>query len=312
MSLTRSADLPSLADLRQRYRQQLTSASYLGLLFGWLNLRQSIGGLVCLGLMAVVALVAWVLTYQRSRAVADVATSRIGSAAQGYVELTGRASGSASELLRSPFSATECVWYRYRVYERDGDNDWCEVERGSSTATFELSDGSGACRVDPEHAELLGAHSREIIHGREKQVEEMLMRGSLIYVLGEFRTLGSTDTALSASADVSALLGDWKKDRAEPLRRFDADGNGEIDLQEWEVAMRQAIQTVAQQHHEMRQTSELSVVRAPADGRTYLISTLPPHKLRQRYLWWSFFHLGVALQGAGGLIWWSLWPQSSG
>jgi type II secretory pathway pseudopilin PulG len=306
MALTRSADLPSLADLRQRYRQQLTSAGYLVLLFGVLNFWHSSGGLVCLGLVAAVALVSWVLTYQRARAVADVATSRIGSAAQGYVELMGHASGGASELLRSPFSATECVWYRYRVYERDSDDDWCEVERGSSTATFELSDGTGACRVDPEHAELLGAHSREIIHGREKQVEEMLLRGSLIYVLGEFRTLGSTDTALSASADVSALLGDWKKDRAELLRRFDADGNGEIDLQEWEVARRQAIQTVAQQHHEMRQTSELSVVRAPADGRMYLISTLPPHKLRQRYLWWSFFHLGVALLGAGGLIWWSL------
>jgi Amt family ammonium transporter len=87
--------------------------------------------------------------------------------------------------------------------------------------------------------------------------------------------------------------------------RFDADGNGEIDLQEWEVARRQAIQTVEQQHHEMRQTSELSVVRAPADGRMFLISTLPPHRLRQRYFWWSLFHLGVALLGAGGLIWWS-------
>jgi hypothetical protein len=305
MAVTGSVELPTLADLRQGYRQQLTSVSYLGLLLGGLNLRQSSAGLVCLGLMAVVALVAWVLTYQRARAVADVATSRIGSAAQGYVELMGRASGGASELLRSPFSATECVWYRYRVLERDGDNDWCEVERGASTATFELSDGSGACRVDPEHAELLGAHRRETIHDHQKQVEEMLLRGSSIYVLGEFRTLGSTDTALSASADVSALLADWKKDRAELLRRFDADGNGEIDLQEWEVARRQAIKTVEQQHHEMRQTSELSLVRAPADGRMFLISTLPPHRLRQRYFWWSLFHLGVALLGAGGLIWWS-------
>jgi len=305
MAVTGSVELPTLADLRQGYRQQLTSVSYLGLLLGGLNLRQSSAGLVCLGLMAVVALVAWVLTYQRARAVADVATSRIGSAAQGYVELTGRASGGASELLRSPFSATECVWYRYRVLERDGDNDWCEVERGASTTTFELSDGSGVCRVDPEHAELLGAHRRETIRDHQKQVEEMLLRGSSIYVLGEFRTLGSTDTALSASADVSALLADWKKDRAELLRRFDADGNGEIDLQEWEVARRQAIKTVEQQHHEMRQTSELSVVRAPADGRMFLISTLPPHQLRRRYFWWSLFHLGVALLGAGGLIWWS-------
>ena len=146
MALTRSADLPSLADLRQRYRQQLTSAGYLVLLFGVLNFWHSSGGLVCLGLVAAVALVSWVLTYQRARAVADVATSRIGSAAQGYVELMGHASGGASELLRSPFSATECVWYRYRVYERDSDDDWCEVERGSSTATFELSDGSACGR----------------------------------------------------------------------------------------------------------------------------------------------------------------------
>jgi hypothetical protein len=126
----------------------------------------------------------------------------------------------------------------------------------------------------------------------------------LIYVLGEFRTLGSMDAALSVSADVSALLADWKKDRTELLRRFDADGNGEIDLQEWEVARRQAIKTVEQQHHEMRQTSELSLVRAPADGRMFLISTLPPDKLRRRYLWWSFFHLAVATLGFSGLIWW--------
>jgi hypothetical protein len=147
MAVTGSVELPTLADLRQRYRQQLTSAGYLALLAGVLNLRQSSGGLVCLGLLAVVALAAWVLTYQRARAVSDVATSRIGSAAQGYVELMGRASGGASELLRSPFSATECIWYRYRLYERDSEDDWREVDRGSSTTTFVgVTSAAAACR----------------------------------------------------------------------------------------------------------------------------------------------------------------------
>jgi hypothetical protein len=298
--------MPSLAELRSQYRQQLTSVSYVGLVFAAFTFRESPAGLICLSLIAVTGFVAWALTYQRARAVADYATSRIGSAAQGYVELMGRPSGGIEELLRSPYTATECIWYRYRVYaRRSGDDDeWTEIDRGASTATFEISDGSGSCRVDPEHAELLGAHCRETIRDGEKYVEEMLLRGGQIYVLGEFHTLGHAHAALSASADVRALLADWKQDRAELLRRFDTDRNGEIDLHEWEAARRAAIQTVEQQHRELRQSSDLSVVRAPADGRLFVISTLPPQQLRQRYLRWSLFHLATALLGAGWLIGW--------
>jgi hypothetical protein len=44
--------------------------------------------------------------------------------------------------------------------------------------------------------------------------------------------------------DVSDLLSEWKKDPVQPKKRFDLDGNGEIDMQEWELARHAAFRGV--------------------------------------------------------------------
>lgn len=297
-------DVPNLADLRDRYRQQLTSAGYLGLGAIGLQWGRASGAVICLLLIAAVGLLAWASTYRRARAIADVATSRIGSAAQGYVEVLGRAKADLGELIVSPYSGIACIWYRYRVYSKDGGRgEWREIDRGSSSATFELSDGSGACRVDPDHAEVIAPERRVSHRDGDKLIEEMLFAGNLIYVLGEYTTVHGAQAALSIGEDVGALLATWKQDPVQLKRRFDLDGNGDIDVHEWELARRLATRTVEQQHRELRLLGELNLMRAPADGRLFLISALSPQRLRQRYLWWSAFHLGVALCALGCLIW---------
>ncbi len=304
MALPDSWGLPDRADLRDRFAQLLTSAGYLGLLAVALQVGRTSGGLTCLGLMAALGFLAWSSTYKRARAIADIATSRIGSAAQGYVELVGRASGAASETVITPFGGVACIWYRYRSYSRSGsDGDWQEVDHGSSNVTFEISDGSGVCRIDPDHAEVIAAQSRTTCQGDDKHVEEYLLRGSVIYVLGELRTLGGAHAALSVSEDVSALLGTWKQDPVQLKRRFDLDGNGEIDMHEWELARRLATRMVEKEHREIRSIGDSHMVRAPVDGRLFLISTLPPHKLRQRFVWWSLLHLGVGVLALGSIVW---------
>jgi hypothetical protein len=40
------------------------------------------------------------------------------------------------------------------------------------------------------------------------------------------------------------------------------------------------------------------MLRAPQDGRLFLISSLPSHTLRRRFVLWSFFHLAVCLGAA--------------
>ena len=303
MDLSGLIERPRLADLRDRYRQGLTSAGYLVLVGVGLQMGDAAGGTVCLAMIAALGLLACASTYRRARAIADVATSRIGSAAQGYVEVVGRARADTSELILSPYSHIACIWYRYHVYTRDNPrSEWREIDRGASSTTFELSDGSGACRVDPERAEVIAPERRVSYRGDDKLVEEMLFAGVQIYVLGEFATVHGAHAALSVSEDVGALLATWKQDPVQLKKRFDLDGDGQIDLQEWELARRLATRTVEQQHRELRQLGELNLMRAPANGRMFLISTLSPQQLRRRYLWWSAFHLAVAVVGLGVLI----------
>lgn len=294
---------PGAGGWRSRYGQALTSASYGVLLAASVSLGPGRGGTALLGLFTAVGFFAWTATCRRMRAIADIATSRIGTAAQGYVELVGRASASPDNLIHSPLGGVSCVWYRYRRYRRDnGRQAWRQIDGGVSSNTFEIADDSGPCRVDPDDAEVMAPERRTTYQDDEKWVEEWLSGGSTIYVLGEFTTVGGAHAALSVGQDVSALLATWKQDPGELRRRFDLDRNGEIDLQEWALARRQASQQVAQAHREIRGVADSHLVRAPRDGRMFLISPLSPRSLRQRYLGWSALHLVMALLGVGLLL----------
>lgn len=296
-------ELPGAGGWRSRYGQALASFGYGVLLAASFNMGPDKGRTALLGLFTAVGFFAWAATYRRVRAIADIATSRIGTAAQGYVELVGRASALRDDLILSPLGGVSCIWYRFRRYSRDNsEKDWQQIDSGVSSCTFEIADGSGACRVDPDDAEVMAAEVRTTYQGDEKWVEELLFGGSMIYVLGDYTTVGGLHAALSVGDDVRGLLAAWKKDPAELRRRFDLDGNGEIDLQEWALARRQATRQVEQEHREIRSIADSHVVRAPRDGRLFLISPLSPQKLRRRYLGWSAFHLAMAWLGVALLL----------
>jgi hypothetical protein len=244
----------------------------------------------------VMAGLAWLGSLRRARAIAELATSRIGSAAQGYGEFVARISADNDNLIFSPMSAVPCIWYRFKLYSKDNSkHEWRQIDSGVSSATFEIKDATGACRVDPDFAEVVAPHVRTSYPGNDKLVEEFLFAGSDIYVLGDFVTLGETTTALNVRQDVSDLLATWKQDRVGLLQRFDLDRNGIIDQQEWEQARQLALHTVAQQHHELRQRPCVNLLKAPVDGRLFLISTLSPHALRQRFMLWSALHFALAM-----------------
>ena len=52
---------------------------------------------------------------------------------------------------------------------------------------------------------------------------------------------------------------------------------------------------VEQEHRAIRQQPGVHVLRAPQDGRLFLLSPLSPQSLRLRYLLWSALHLSAAL-----------------
>ncbi|PIY30009.1 MAG: hypothetical protein CO105_05520 [Comamonadaceae bacterium CG_4_9_14_3_um_filter_60_33] len=246
--------------------------------------------------IALLAVVAWLANLRRARAIAELATSRISSAAQGYVELVGRASVDPENLIFTPLGGIACIWYRYRLYSRDNaKREWRKIDSGVSSSTFDISDPTGVCTVDPDHAEVVGAKLRTSYPGNDKLVEELLFGGTPIYVLGDFSTLGGASIALNLREDVGALLTRWKQDRVSLHQRFDLDRNGNLDLQEWELARQLATQTVARQHRDIRQQPGVHLLRAPKDGRLFLISALSPQALRNHFLRWSAFHLTMGM-----------------
>lgn len=296
-----------LKDLRSYYVEAITSCSYLGILFFSAYTYQHNTSLLSLILVVAVSVFAWASSHKRASAIADIATSRIGSAAQGYVELYGRASVNPENLIKSPLSGIACIWFRYKVYSKENhDREWREVSSGVSDTTFEINDGTGKCQVDPDDAEVMSPDTRVSYQGVYKHVEEMLFAGGSIYVLGEFTTIGGANSVLSVKEDVSDLLSEWKKDPIQLKKRFDLDGNGEIDMQEWELARNAAIREVEKQHREIRAESGVNVIRAPRDRRLFLISSMSPHKLRQRYQLWSYFHLAVLVLSIAAFFWLSV------
>lgn len=288
--------------LRSQYAEALTSGGYVILLVMAMFSNSTTNPVFYFALLAVIGFVSWLATFKRAQAIAQMPTSRIGSAAQGYVELYGRASLEKDFINVAPHSGKQCLWYRYRMYVRE-DNSWREVESAVSSATFEINDATGICRVDPDDAEVLGADQHVSYRDGHKHVEELLFGGGKVYVLGEFSTLNAAPNAVSLSEDVSHLLSDWKKDPAQLKKRFDLNHDGQIDLQEWELARRLALHTVEKEHAQLHQAAHVNMMRAPKNSSLFLISSLSPQKLRQRYVFWSYVHLAVFMVASVAVFW---------
>lgn len=242
------------------------------------------------GLLLAVAF--WFGNLRRYRAITDHPTSRVASAPQGYVELRGTASGEDGFMLTAPLSGMPCLWYRYTLEERRG-NDWVRVDSGESDDHLLLLDATGKCLLDPEGAEIHSTHSRHWGDGQYRRAEWLIKPGDPLYAIGEHRAIGGANSDFDARADLHALLSEWKRDKAALLRRYDADGNGEIDGEEWARARRDAEAAVRQQHLEIATRDGFHVMRRPAHGRLYLIANLPPARLALHYRLWSGLHLAA-------------------
>lgn len=294
-----------IVSLRREYGQFITSGAQLLLLLVGAKLESRVGWLVCVGLMASLSLVAWLSTLRRRRAIADTPTSRIASAAQGYVELRGTGRPLDDPPLLSHLTALPCLWYRYRVEEKSGGGKWHTVSNGESDVALILEDGSGRCLIDVEQAEILTRHKESWVKGDHRYTEWKLLIGDPIYALGEFRSIGGATLELDAESDVKVLLAAWKNDRATLLRRFDLDDDGEINVKEWALARQAARREIDKLQRAARQEPELHTLRCPQNGQLYLISNLDPDRIARRYLCWSVFHLAVFFASLGALPW--LW-----
>lgn len=89
-----------LVALRREYANLVTSGTQLFLLFIGLQIDSREGWLGCLTVIAAISILAWLTALKKLRAVRDTPTSKIASAAQGYI----RASWPGHAFWRHPIT----------------------------------------------------------------------------------------------------------------------------------------------------------------------------------------------------------------
>ena len=263
------------------------------------------GSIAALSLLLASGLYGWLRSVQHARLILDTPTSRIASAAQGYVELRGRARALDGIPLHSPVDGLPVLWYRVVTERRGADGKWRKLSACESDASFLLDDGSSVCAVDPEGAEMLVRRRDLSTRGDTRTTQWSLINNDRVYALGEFITLGSVSADFDGRAQVGELLAIWKADKANLLQRFDLDDNGELDVREWELARMAAKREVSRVRDEVLAAPDAHVMRKPLNQRLYLISDLDPSRIARRYQWLAAFHLAVFLGAAAASAWFS-------
>jgi hypothetical protein len=87
------------------------------------------------------------------------------------------------------------------------------------------------------------------------------------------------------------LLAEWKRNQTTLLSRFDKDGDGVIDQDEWELARAAAIKELDAERKEHAVHPGVNVLGATNDRRPFLIAPLKnsdfAYKLRKKAIWHS-------------------------
>jgi hypothetical protein len=241
-----------------------------------------------------------------ARLIEDTPTSRIRSAAQGYVELGGRCRPLDGTRNLAPLTQRPCVWWQYRVQRRTGSASsgkakakWHTVSSGRSEQPFLLDDGTGECIVQPSGASVLaaettswygdtpwptGAPGRRNPFGEAeyRYSEQRIYEHEHVVVLGRFRSHSAAGER-DVRAETAALLAEWKQDQTTLVEKFDTDGDGQVSLPEWQHAREEARRSVLEKHLEEPARATLHVIGRPEDGSLFVIGALSGEALARRY-----------------------------
>ncbi len=289
--------------LRREYAQLLTSGAQLLLVLLGSRVNSYDGWLYCLSAIVLISVFAWSSLLYRLRALRDTPTSKIASAAQGYVELIGRGQPYCETPLLSVLGRRPCLWCRYKIEQRDSRGNWEKLESGQTDDSFILRDDTGICIIDPEHAEIVTQHYKQWQEDNYRYSEWILLERDVIYVIGQFCTQGGSTLEFDARAELNALLAEWKKDMPALLARFDLNKNGELDMDEWMLVQQAAKREVDKMMAGIRSQPEMHYLSKPSDGKLFLISNISQQQLSRRYLLWSWAHLVIFFGALSGLGW---------
>lgn len=235
-----------------------------------------------------------IFNYWRLLKITEAPISTIASAAQGYIELHGVA--TTIKPFNTPYHGIPCVWYRASVYANRLENPYSEkvvdnrlLEYSESDTLFQLKDETGTCMVNPKGAEIIFFEKRTFVKNEHRYVEEYLPAGKKLYVLGQLDTRHDQVDNDVINKAVSNILTDLKARPQQMLNRYDHNRNGQIDMDEWELARQDAIKQANAKYAMSAHTGSFTLVQ-PSENHLFLISAQAPHELSASYRSWAIVH----------------------
>jgi hypothetical protein len=266
----------------------------------------------------------------KNRVIEDTATSRVRSAAQGYVELSGRGILPPNAVNRGPLTGTPCTWWRYKIEERRSSGrsrSWSTIQSDTSEVPFLLDDGTGQCLVDPRGAEVFPGAS-DVWYGPSEWPEVRIPNGTGVFgwlvdtfvkdkyryteyrlqphehvcALGAFRSLGGVSVE-DPDAAVAELLREWKHDQTALLARFDSNHDGTLSSAEWDQARAAARKQVLDGRATQPQPPRMNVLADPADGRAFLLAASEGEALARRFRRRAVAGIGCFVGSSAALTW---------
>jgi hypothetical protein len=255
----------------------------------------------------------------------DTPTSKIRSAAQGFVELVGTQHELEGSPLSAPLTGSNCTWWSYEIEKKTTTRSskgrtqttWVRVESDTSVGFFNLRDETGEILVNPRGADVIPSvkktwygNSRKpsgiksgfggAFGGRYRYTERIMRPGESIYALGHFETWSNVPDARDRSQERNKLLAEWKKNPSELVQRFDEDGDGRVDSDEWEAA-RDAAEALVEEHvAKAAAKPDVDVLMKPEEDHPFILSTKSQERLTKAYRWQAIGGLLLFLVGVAG------------
>ncbi len=247
------------------------------------------------------------------RQIENTPTSKVRSVAMGMVEVKGRAIRQYA--LISPMSHVPCVYYRLTKMRRERENQWQVTSVISSdNVPFLIEDETGRVEVDPAGCRVSAGSKSEGLPGQvgltrlgddadEKWIEEVIVEGTLLYVLG-FASVKRESGPTLAERKVEALR--ELKRNPQNLQQFDTDGDGKISEEEWDAARAAVADKVLHEsllEKQQRKKQEEHIVIGKQKGRPLVIAeTHSEEHLAGRFATYTVLLFIGATAALGGSI----------
>jgi E3 Ubiquitin ligase len=288
--------------------------------------------LIVAGLAAAAAYSFWYAfkAWSKNRVIEDTPTSRVRSAAQGYVEISGLSLLPPDSHIKAPLTGKPCAWWRYKIEERRStgrSRSWVTIQSDTSAESFLLDDGTGQCLIDPRGAEvfpgasdvwygssewpevripdgtgIFGRLADSLMTDKYRYTEHRLQAHEHVYAIGAFRSLGGAGAEDPETAAAN-LLHDWKKDQAALLARFDSNHDGTLSTGEWELARAAARRQVLDARSAEARPPSVNVLGDPMDGRAFLLAASDGETLARRFRRRALAGIGGFVGSSAALTW---------